>query len=52
MECHDQTVERAVQQSGIAVLGGVFAAIITCLVNIAGNHGLLACIGRPSILED
>lgn len=52
MECQDQSVDRAVKQSGIAVLLGGFAAIITCLINVAGQHGLLACIGLPSVPED
>lgn len=51
MECQDQTVDRAIKQSGIAVLMGGFAAVISCLINVAGHHGLLACIGLPSIPE-
>lgn len=52
MECQDQSVDRAAKQSGIAVILGGFAAIITCLINVAGQHGLLACIGLPSVPED
>ena len=49
MECQDQTVERAVKQTGITALVGGAAAIISCLINIAGHHGVLACFGLPSI---
>lgn len=48
MECQDKSVERVAQQSGMAVgLGGV-AAVISCLLKVAQQHGPLACVGLPS----
>lgn len=52
MECEDKSVERAAMQSGMAVVLGGVTALITCLVKVAGQHGLLACVGLPSIPED
>lgn len=52
MECEDKSVERAARQSGMAVFLGGVTALITCLVNVAGHHGLLACVGLPSIPEN
>lgn len=52
MECEDRSVQRAVEQSGMAGLLGGATAVLTCLVKTGFHHGLLACFGLPSIVED